>query len=100
MDGVISLTYLTYLQENGLATVFDLSAVKENAIISVENALVTHKDIVPQQDLVIIEQTTALTVYKQTKHLEPIRKHLLSYMLSKHRQNVILQYSYLPSFPI
>ena len=32
---------------------FDLSAVKENAIISVENALVTHKDIVPQQDLVI-----------------------------------------------
>ena len=31
---------------------FDLSAVKENAIISVENALVTHKDIVPQ-DLVI-----------------------------------------------
>jgi putative transposase len=32
---------------------FDLSAVKENAIISVENALVMHKDIVPQQDLVI-----------------------------------------------
>ena len=32
---------------------FDLSAVKENTIISVENALVTHKDIVPQQDLVI-----------------------------------------------
>ena len=31
---------------------FDLSAVKDNAIISVENALVTHKDIVPQ-DLVI-----------------------------------------------
>jgi len=31
---------------------FDLSAVKENAIISVENALVTHKDIIPQ-DLVI-----------------------------------------------
>ena len=28
-------------------------AVKENAIISVENALVTHKDIVPQQDLII-----------------------------------------------
>jgi putative transposase len=27
---------------------FDLSAVKENAIISVENALVTHKDIVPE----------------------------------------------------
>jgi transposase InsO family protein len=27
---------------------FDLSALKENAIISVENALVTHKDIVPE----------------------------------------------------
>ncbi len=27
---------------------FDLSAVKENAIISIENALVTHKDIVPE----------------------------------------------------
>jgi putative transposase len=27
---------------------FDLSAVKENAIISVENALVTHKDIAPE----------------------------------------------------
>ena len=33
-------------------------------------------------------------------HLEPIRKTLLSYMLSKHRQNVILQYNYLLSFPI
>lgn len=31
---------------------FDLYAVKENAIIAIENALVTHKDIVPQ-DLVI-----------------------------------------------
>ena len=31
---------------------FDLYAIKENAIISVENALVTHKDIIPQ-DLVI-----------------------------------------------
>jgi len=27
---------------------FDMSAVKENAIISLENALVTHKDIVPE----------------------------------------------------
>ena len=27
---------------------FDLSAVKENAIIAIENALVTHKDIVPE----------------------------------------------------
>ena len=27
---------------------FDLSAIKENAIISIENALVTHKDIVPE----------------------------------------------------
>ena len=32
--------------------------------------------------------------------LEPIRKPLLSYMLSKHIQNVILQYNYLLSFPI
>ena len=45
---------------------FDLSAVKENAIISVENALVTHKDIVPQQDLVI--RTKAHSI--QAKHLE------------------------------
>ncbi|MGH9952468.1 MAG: IS3 family transposase, partial [Nitrososphaeraceae archaeon] len=29
---------------------FDLSAVKENAIISIENALVTHKEIVPDND--------------------------------------------------
>ena len=32
---------------------FDMSAVKENTIISLENALVTNRDIVPQQDLVI-----------------------------------------------
>ncbi|MGB9169072.1 MAG: hypothetical protein WCB31_09115 [Nitrososphaeraceae archaeon] len=31
---------------------FDLSTVKENVIVSVENALVTHTDIIPQ-DLVI-----------------------------------------------
>jgi putative transposase len=29
---------------------FDLSAVKENAIISIENALVSHKEIVPDND--------------------------------------------------
>lgn len=32
---------------------FDLSAVKENAIIAIENALVTHNDIVPENLLVI-----------------------------------------------
>jgi putative transposase len=32
---------------------FDLSAVKENAIIAIENALVTHKDIVPENLLVV-----------------------------------------------
>ena len=32
--------------------------------------------------------------------LEPIRKLFLSYMLSKHKQNVVLQYNYFPSFPI
>ena len=46
---------------------FDLSAVKENAIISVENALVTHKDIVPRQ-IWLSEQTTVHSI--QAKHLE------------------------------
>ena len=32
---------------------FDLSAVKENALIAIENALVTHNDIVPENLLVI-----------------------------------------------
>jgi hypothetical protein len=36
---------------------FDLYVVKENAIRSIENALVTHKDIVTQQDLVIRTDT-------------------------------------------
>ena len=32
-----------------MAYCFDLSAVKENAIISVENALVSHGEVVPGQ---------------------------------------------------
>ena len=44
---------------------FDLSAVKENAIISVENALVTHNCIVPE-NLVIREQTMAHSIHKQS----------------------------------
>ena len=52
---------------------FDLSAVKENAIISVENALVTHKDIVPQQDLVIRTDNGSHSIQakqSKAKHLE------------------------------
>jgi hypothetical protein len=41
---------------------FDLSVVKENALISIENALVTHKNIIPQ-DLVI--RTDNVSAYKQ-----------------------------------
>ena len=52
------------------------------------------------QRMFTIHQLAHFLIRDLKKDLEPIRKHLLSYMLSKHRQNVILQYSYLPSFPI
>lgn len=53
---------------------FDLSAVKENTIISVENALVTHKDIVPQQDLVIRTDNGSHSI--QAKQSKAFRKSL------------------------
>ena len=40
---------------------FDMSAVKENAIISLENALVTHKDIVPENLVIRTDNSSQYT---------------------------------------
>ena len=47
---------------------FDLSAVKENAIISVENALVTHNCIVPENLVIRTDNGSQYT--SKAKHLE------------------------------
>ena len=52
MDGGYLFNVFDVFTREWVGYCFDLSAIKENAIISVENALVTHKDIIPQ-DLVI-----------------------------------------------
>jgi hypothetical protein len=48
MAGDICSGFLIYLRE--ICYCFDLSAVKDNAIISIENGLVSHKEIVPRNN--------------------------------------------------
>lgn len=52
---------------------FDLSAVKENAIISLENALVTHKDIVPENLVVRTDNGSQYTSKAFRKSISVLR---------------------------
>ena len=52
---------------------FDLSAVKENAIISIENALVTHKDIVPENLVIRTDNGSQFTSKAFRKSISVLR---------------------------
>ncbi len=43
---------------------FDLSAIKENAIISVENALVSHRNVIPEQLIIRADNVVHSTQVK------------------------------------
>jgi putative transposase len=52
---------------------FDLSAVKENAIISIENALVTHKDLVPENLVIRTDNGSQYTSKAFRKSISVLR---------------------------
>jgi putative transposase len=52
---------------------FDMSAVKENAIIAIENALVTHKDIVPENLVIRTDNGSQYTSKAFRKSISVLR---------------------------